>query len=116
MPAFITRWVQIRWSNWLAQQWDSNEGIPFLNLAALWGKFDYREPWEPTFPDGYAPEDLAQGGTGGFVQLAITAGSAGSAGKATAGTATIAAALRTRRAAESAATVTTAAAAAARTC
>ena len=36
VPAFVTRWVQIWWSNWLAQQWDSDEDIPFPNLAALW--------------------------------------------------------------------------------
>ena len=72
MIAFITRWVQIQWSNWLAQQWDSDEEVPFPNLAALWDKIDDSEPWEPTFPDGYAPEDLVQGGTGGFGQLAIT--------------------------------------------
>ena len=99
----------------MAQQWESDKEVPFPNLAALWDKIDYGETWEPTFPDGYAPEDLARGGTGGFGQLTITVGSTGRAGKATADTATIAAALRTRRAAESAATVTAASAAAART-
>ena len=59
VPAFITRWVHIRWSNWLAQQWDFDEEIPFPNLAALWGKTNDSKPWEPTFPDGYAPEYLA---------------------------------------------------------
>ena len=73
MPPFVTRWVQIWWSNWLAQQWDSNEEIPFPNLATLWEKIDDGEPWEPNFPDGYAPEDLARGSTGGFGRLAITA-------------------------------------------
>ena len=109
------RWVQIRWSNLLAQQWDSDKKVTFPNLAALWDKIDDGEPWKPTFPDVYSPKDLSRGGTGGFGQLAITAGSVGSADKATADTATIAAALRTRRSAESAATVTAAAAAAART-
>ena len=52
VPAFVTRWVQIWWSNWLAQQWDSDEEIPFPNLAAFWKKIDNGEPWEPTFPDG----------------------------------------------------------------
>ena len=59
VPAFVTLWVQIRWSNWLAQQWDSDEEIPFPNLVALWENIDDGEPWEPTFPDGYAPKDLA---------------------------------------------------------
>ena len=72
VPAFVTRWVQIRWSNWLAQQWDSDEEIPFPNLASLWENIDDGKPWEPTFPDGYAPEDLARGSTGSFGQLAIT--------------------------------------------
>ena len=110
VPTFITRWVQIWWSNWLAQQWDSNEEIPFPNLAALWEKIDDGEPWKPTFLDRYVPKDLARGGTGVFGQLAIATGSAGSAGEATADTATIDDALRTRRAAESAAAVTAAAA------
>ena len=88
----------------MAQQWDSDEEIPFPNLAALAEKIDDGKPWEPTFPDRYAPEDLAQGGTGGFGRLAITAALGGDAGKSITGTATIAAALRTRRAAESAAT------------
>ena len=104
MPAFIMHWVQIRWSDWLAQKWESDEEIPFPNLAALLEKIDDSKPWEPTFPDGYVPKDLARGGTGGFRRLAITLGSVGSAGKAAADTATIAAALRTRRTAESAAT------------
>ena len=59
VTAFIIRWVQIQWSNWLAQQWDSDEEIPFPNLAALWENIDDGEPWEPTFLDAYAPEDLA---------------------------------------------------------
>ena len=59
MPAFVTRLVQIRWSNWLAQQWDSDEEIPFPNLSAIWENIDDGEPWEPTFLDGYAPKDLA---------------------------------------------------------
>ena len=73
VPAFIMRWVQIRCSNWLAQQWDSDEEIPFPNLAALWENIDDGEPWEPTFLDGYAPEDLARGGNRGFGRLEITA-------------------------------------------
>ena len=73
VPAFVTRWVQIRWSNWLVQQWDSDKEIPFPNLATLWEKINDDEPWEPTFPDGSAPEDLARGSTGGFGRLAITA-------------------------------------------
>ena len=114
MPAFITCWVQIRWLNWLAQQWDSDELVPFPNLAALSDKIDDSEPWEPTFPDRYAPEDLARGGTGGFRQLEITTGSAGNANEATSDAATIATDLRIRRAAESEAAVTAAVAAAAR--
>ena len=104
VPAFITCWVQIWWSNWLAQQWDSNEEIPFPNLAALWEKIDDGGTWEPTFLDGYAPEDLARGSTGGFGQLAITAALGGNAGEAITDTAMTAAALPTRRAAESTAT------------
>ena len=83
VPAVITRWVQIRWSNWLAQQWDSNEEIPLPNLVTLLENINDGEPWEPTFPDGYAPEDLARGGTGGFGRLAITAAPMGIAGEAT---------------------------------
>ena len=83
----------------MAQQWDSDKEIPFPNLATLWEKIDDGEPWEPTFPDGYAPEDLAQGSTSGFGRLAITAALGGNAGKAITDTAMTAAALQTRRAA-----------------
>ena len=71
VPTFVTRWVQIWWSNWLAQQWDSDEEIPFPNLATLWEKIDDGKPWEPTFLDGYAPKYLARGSTSGFRRLAI---------------------------------------------
>ena len=104
MPAFVTCWVQIQWSNWLAQQWDSDEEIPFPNLAALWENIDDGKPWEPTSPDGYAPEYLARCSTGGFGRLAITAALRVNAGEALTDTAMTAAALQTRRAAESAAT------------
>ena len=93
VPAFIMRWVQIQRSNWLAQQWDSDKEILFPNLAALLENIDDGKPWEPTFTDGYAPEDLARGGTGGFRRLAITAAPGGNAGKAITDIATIAAAL-----------------------
>ena len=104
MPAFVTPWVQIWWSNWLAQQWDSDDEIPFPNPAALWEKIDDGKPWEPTLTDGYAPEELARGSTGGFGRLAITAALGGDAGEAITDIAMTAADLRTRRAAESAAT------------
>ena len=35
VPAFITLWVQTRWSNWLAQQRDSDEEIPFPKFFPL---------------------------------------------------------------------------------
>ena len=88
----------------MAQQWESDEEILFSNLAALWEKIDDGKPWETTFPDGYAPEDLARGSTGGFGRLEITAALRGNAGEAITDTAMTAAAPRTRRAAESAAT------------
>ena len=40
VPTFIPRWVQILWSNWLAQQWDSDKEFPFPNLAIFWDKID----------------------------------------------------------------------------
>ena len=98
VTAFVTRWVHIRWSNWLAQQWDSDEEISFPNLSDLWEKIDDGEPWQPTFPDGYAPEDLERGSTGGFRRLAITASIGRNAGKAITDTSMTAAALQTRRA------------------
>ena len=101
VPAFVTRWVQIWWSNWLAQQWDSDEEIPFPNFATLWENINDGEPWEPTLPDGYAPQDLARVSTSGFGRLAITAALGGDSGKAITDTAMTAAALRTRRATES---------------
>ena len=54
--------------------------------------------------DGYAPEDLARGSTGGFGRLAITAALGGNTGEAITDTAMTSAALQTRRATESAAT------------
>ena len=68
-------------------------GDPFPKPRGLWENIDYINPWEPTFPDGYAPKDLAQGSTGGFGRLEITASLGGNASEAITDTAMTAAAL-----------------------
>ena len=49
----ILRHAQIRWSNWLASQWDKTSEVPFPNLAGLWAAMKNQEPWEPTSLAGY---------------------------------------------------------------
>ena len=53
IPALLLRHAQIRWSNWLAAQWDKTSEVPFTDLAGLWKSMENQELWEPTFPAGY---------------------------------------------------------------
>ena len=63
IPALLLRHAQIRWSNWLAAQWDKTSEVPFPDLAGLWTAMENQEPWEPTFPAGYTlSPDATYGG------------------------------------------------------
>ena len=53
ITALLLRHAQIRWSNFLASQWDMTLEVPFPNLAGLWTAMENQELWEPTFPPGF---------------------------------------------------------------
>jgi hypothetical protein len=53
VPALIVRWVQLRWTSWLANQWYSPVDVPIPNLNELFLQIELHAPWEPTLPAQY---------------------------------------------------------------
>jgi hypothetical protein len=53
VPALIVRWVQVRWSHWLDQQWYAPGAIPVPNLLELFSAIVLNTNWEPTIPATY---------------------------------------------------------------
>ena len=64
IPVLILRHAQIRWSNWIADQWGKTSEVSFPNLAGLWTTMENQEPWYPTLPAGYTlSPDTTYGGS-----------------------------------------------------
>ena len=42
------------------------DAMAFLDLGELWRTVRLKDPWEPTFPDGYAPAPIARFGMMGI--------------------------------------------------
>ena len=68
--------MQIRWSNWLANQWGKTSEVPFTELAGLWIAMDNQEPWEPNLPSGYTLYPKADYRGGVSTPLPLTQGPA----------------------------------------
>ena len=45
LPDLLTRWVQIRLSDWIARQWEREGKEPFPNLDEIWRIMDLQEQW-----------------------------------------------------------------------
>ena len=47
---YLVRYVQLRYSAWIATQWRTSEVIEVPNFLSLFQQMDFGESWEPTFP------------------------------------------------------------------
>jgi hypothetical protein len=53
VPALVVRWVQLRWSTWLNQQWIAPINVPVPNISDLFTRISLNDGWEPQIPAPY---------------------------------------------------------------
>ena len=49
-PALLLRWVQLRWTCWLDEQWNTSAKVPFPDLGEVFRRIKVQEEWEPRLP------------------------------------------------------------------